>query len=293
MKFAIRLYVYLVSCAVLAIHHADRRKNLFSKARTQVRIFDFMLRPVGRRGHYEVWFMGNRFKTPWLPMFRTQARAIFVDDSLGDNGWEREIHFAVDAGANIGVATIGMILRYHPRTLVSLEADPVIYDKYLKPNVEPFLRHSENVRLLNKALWITTGSIRFRATGLDDGQVIFNESPTDVHFDESIDQIKVECISLADLVKLPGATGRIDYMKLDIEGSELPVLCSIDENLRVEMVAFEVELTGAKVEPFAHLLSHLRGLGFLVAIEGHTTSSWRCVDSETAITSYLWVRAFR
>ena len=293
MKFAAHLYVRVVSFAVLAIHHADRRKNLFLKARTQVRIFDFMLRPVGRRGHYEVWFLGNRFKTPWLPMFRTQARAVFVDDTLGDNGEEREVRSAVDAGANIGVATIGMILRHHPRTLISLEADPAIYDKYLKPNIEPWLSHSGDIHLINKALWTTSGCIRFQATGLDDGQIIFSDSPTNVHFDDSINQIEVECLSLSDLAELHGTSGRIDFLKLDIEGSELPVLCSIDENLGVNFVAFEVELTGAKVEPFAHLLSHLRGLGFLVAIEGHTTSSWRCFDSETAITSYLWVRAFR
>lgn len=292
MSAGVALYVRLVSCLALAINFVDRRKDLFEKARLQARVYDSLLRPVGRRGDFSIRFLGKLFRTPWLPMFRTQLRAIFVDDALKCSEKQTSIEFAVDAGANLGLATIGLLLRYKPRDIISLEADPEIFDQYTVPNLRPYVNSSTQIICLNKALWTSAGEARFLSTGLDDGQILTDIFPTEVHDASSRTKISVETVSLADLVNFWGDPRKIDFLKMDIEGSELFVLGSMNGEHFASFICFEVELTGAKVDLFLSALASLRSTGYHLALSGAASGSWAKTDSESAIMSFLWVRAF-
>lgn len=293
MSAGVALYVRLVSCLALAINFVDRRKDLFQKARLQARVYDSLLRPVGRRGNFSLRFLGERFRTPWLPMFRTQLRAIFVEDLFERNDGSSEVHLAVDAGANVGVATIGILLRHHPTRLIALEADPELYSEYLKPNLEPWRNCGTEIVHLNKALWTHSGSVSFLSTGLDDGQVVTSRGPVELHAQSSVKQLEVASLSLGDLVEVFGASQPIDFMKMDIEGSELPILASLRDSSLVTFLGIEVELTGAKFEAFIDTLSALKRLGYCLILDAQASNSWKTVVSDSAISSYVWIRAFR
>ncbi|WP_396144334.1 FkbM family methyltransferase [Flavobacterium sp.] len=122
----------------------------------------------------------------------------------------------IDGGANIGLATI-YLKSLHPNSkIIAFEPDSKIY-KILESNIKSF--NFTNVELVNKGLWNATKTLFFKSEGADGGLVADIDNTT-----ESTESINV--VSLKPYLQKP-----IDFLKLDIEGSETLVLKDIEDDL--------------------------------------------------------------
>lgn len=208
----------------------------------QARFIDIRYRPYGGTGHYAVPFLGRPLVTPWLPMLRTQLRSFFV---LGEYAFTLPTNpVIVDAGANLGIASLYFWRRYDPRVLVSLEADPEIYSRYTIPNLRTF---DVGARVLNKALWKENREVRFMQTGLDSG------------FVDPRGGTVVEGVSLDSLID---ELGPIDLLKMDIEGGEMEVIPSTRQLDKVQNIFIEIEIQADFLKKPEIILAALTCAGF-------------------------------
>ena len=147
-----------------------------------------------------------------------------------------DVRTIIDAGANIGLATIFFSERFPAARIIALEPEQSNFDLLCR-NVG----NRPNVTCLKKALWSESGTV----TVVDPGQGswAFRTGSFDVDaLRKSIDRVigTVECVTVADLIRSYGLD-RINLLKIDIEGAEKEVFESsapwID---RVDVIAIEL-----------------------------------------------------
>jgi len=121
-----------------------------------------------------------------------------------------------DLGANCGLAALDLAFKLGQEGLaISLEPDPSNFDALLK-NVK---EHSlDNVRPLNIGVWSTTGKIWFDADGSMGALAVTEEGQP-----MRSERTEIPVISLTDLATR-FALSRVDFVKMDIEGSEFEVV---------------------------------------------------------------------
>ncbi|WP_119460994.1 FkbM family methyltransferase [Rhodospirillaceae bacterium SYSU D60014] len=123
----------------------------------------------------------------------------------------------VDIGANVGAYTLLAAKRVGPGgRVVAFEAAPQIY-RFLMENVDR--NRFGNVVVENVAVGQAEGHLRFTVQAGDLGK-------SHVHSPLEDDGVEVIDISVIDLDGYCSRSGlrRIDYMKIDVEGYEMPVL---------------------------------------------------------------------
>ena len=222
----------------------------------QVKFIDGYYRFNGAKGEYKVKFtLGARskgyLKTPWLPMLRVQLRSYFLlQEYLFDL---KKNPIIIDAGANIGIASIYFSDTYSPKKLYSVEADRSLINKYLAPNLSEF---NINAEIINKALWRKSGEIvKFETTGIDSGH-ISNEK-----IKSKENNVSVETLSLDDLLE---EVGDCDLLKLDVEGAESEVIFSSKKLHLVRNIYVEVEYQRGSNKPYTKIIEYLEESGFEV-----------------------------
>jgi len=133
----------------------------------------------------------------------------------------------VDAGANIGMATIYFANKYPEAKIIAIEPEKSNFD-LLKRNVEPY----KNIILLNAALWGTNEDINLVDPGL--GNWGFMTQNDNVKLDNAV-QVCHKTIALTvDKLMEKYTLENIDILKIDIEGAELEVF--EDTSLWIEKV---------------------------------------------------------
>jgi FkbM family methyltransferase len=133
-----------------------------------------------------------------------------------------ETPVVLDVGAHIGLFSL-WLLKQCPRVRVrSIEADPRTYG-VLSQNVVLACAGGAQWEALNAAAW-----------GEDGGQLRFSAAgPSMSHHVSAEGDIRVEGITMNSLLDgLVGASGTIDLMKVDIEGSEEAFLCADPDLLK-------------------------------------------------------------
>lgn len=134
----------------------------------------------------------------------------------------------IDLGAHIGTFAIWLTTVSSTADVISVEADPETFE-------------------LTKRNWMQlglAGHVIHRAGSARDEEILSLSvaGPTMSHRVDRSGEIKVKGISLATLVKMSaGDRGRIDLVKVDIEGSEEALICSAPAILR-RIDALVVEL---------------------------------------------------
>lgn len=122
----------------------------------------------------------------------------------------------IDAGANIGLASIYLKLRFPEARVIAFEPDEDIA-RFYKKNIQSF--GFEGVDLIQKGLWSTEGNLKFSSEGADAGSFIDSESKT------------ANVISIPVTTLSPYLNQKVDFLKIDIEGAELAVLEECRERL--------------------------------------------------------------
>lgn len=158
----------------------------------------------------------------------------------------------IDCGANIGLSTIYWKQKFPNSTITAFEPDPIVY-KSLTQNIQRI--ESNNVQLINKAVWFEETTIGFTSDGADGGK-IFNISDPE--------KLKVSTVNLNNLLKEP-----IDLLKIDIEGAENELLPSCASNLKnVKNLFLEYHSDTNQQQELSKILRIIENAGFRYYIEG-------------------------
>ncbi len=181
-----------------------------------------------------VWFKVNLksafpFKTENILGFKINAfhykKIRFLFDEIFYKGIyyfktdnKRPIIF--DCGANIGIATIYFKWLYPDSEIYAFEPDKETF-KILEQNVE----HINGVYIFNKALSDIEGDIDFYINC--PGSLVMSTKK-----DRKLkNKVTVSSIRLSSLI-----TKQVDFIKMDIEGSEKEVIQDLDENNKLKKI---------------------------------------------------------
>lgn len=157
-------------------------------------------------------------------------REIFLDRDYDIDNMEN-IEFIVDAGANIGLASIFFANQYPGAKILAIEPEKSNFD-VLKRNVSNYPR----VVPINAALWNHSGHIKLVDPGRGAHGFITTETPVSPECPtESTPSVTLE--DLMSAYSIP----RIDLLKVDIEGAEKEVFESSDPWInRVSTIIIEL-----------------------------------------------------
>jgi FkbM family methyltransferase len=114
----------------------------------------------------------------------------------------------IDAGANIGLASVLFATRYPRARIIAIEPDPANF-AMLERNIRAF----PNVTAVRAALWSRSGPLQ--VANPDDEPWAFRV--------EEADGGGVDAVTVEDVLGTLG-TDRIDLLKMDIEGAETEVM---------------------------------------------------------------------
>jgi len=100
-------------------------------------------------------------------------------------------------------------------------------------------KDNPRVKLIKKALWENKGTISFFNTWEAPGisSLYYREVFKSWGDDSKIKEIKVESVTIDDLIDLYNIE-KIDYLKLDIEGAELPALKGAVSTLNKDIIKY-------------------------------------------------------
>ena len=154
----------------------------------------------------------------------------------------------IDAGSNIGIATIFFKSLYPQAKILCFEPDPNSF-VLLKRNI--FNNCLREVTIVNAALAAKTGVIDFygeitQNTPYSCGNSIIQEWGEQRSLDDAIylmkNKIKVSAVQLSTYI-----TEEIDFLKLDIEGAERQVLEELGDKITlIKEIAVEIHCTNDK-----------------------------------------------
>jgi FkbM family methyltransferase len=165
----------------------------------------------------------------------------------------------VDAGANIGAYTLPASRLVGPAgRVIAFEAHPLTF-ALLKRNVEE--NRLSNVTVENRALGDTAGTLRLSFTAANPGETHVAGA------DEG--GVAVPVTTLDEALSRAG-TGAVDYLKIDVEGFELPVLRGALRTLRESPgIIVQTELQERHAERYGTTIGDVASLLFGEGLKPH------------------------
>ncbi|WP_310391097.1 FkbM family methyltransferase [Hymenobacter sp.] len=196
----------------------------------------------------------KRNNTFW---FVQNVEEIFVDEvyKFVSNS---DAPYIIDCGVNIGLSLI-YFKKNHPKAkILGFEPDANVYNTCLN-NLKSF--GFEDIEVENAAVWKEDGAINFLPDNSLGGKIV-----------DSADAGVTRRVNKIDAVRLNTYLNqKIDFLKIDIEGSELEVMRDCKNNLHhVENLFVEYHSPWEKPQELAELLTIMREAGFRYYIE----SAW-------------------
>src|SRR5579863_320629 len=172
--------------------------------------------------------------------------------------------FIIDGGANVGMASLYFLNRYPSARVVAVEPDDANLE-ICRMNLAPY---GNRVTLIHGAIWKSAGRLSLEA-----GQ---QEWVNRVRDDQSG---SVEAFALTSLIGL--GDGKVDLLKLDIEGSELEVFGPEAQEWLPVVRNIAIELHGEDRKD--HFFAALQGYRYDLSL--HTT--WTDPAAGSSMSCYL------
>jgi FkbM family methyltransferase len=187
---------------------------------------------------------------------------VFVRKSL-DFSLEGQAPRILDCGANVGLASLYFKTRYPGARITAFEADPAIAEVLLR-NLER--NGCGDVEVTRAAVWIEDGKVDFRCEGADSGTI-----------DALAGDLRGETRTVPSVrLRRVLAAGKIDVVKLDIEGGEESVLCDCIEALRhVRVLLLDLHEFDPTHRRISSVLDVLRQAGFVWSFDNLCPLPWR------------------
>jgi FkbM family methyltransferase len=188
---------------------------------------------------------------PDAPSFLSAHQALLLE-GIYDFNTDNPTPYILDVGANVGVSVLHFKQQFPSARVVAFEADPIIF-RYLQQNVAA--NNLQNVELVPKAVWTSEGSVSFHPDGADGGRIDSPASPG---------RVTVESTRLAPWLE----NGKVDFLKLDIEGAEVDVIADCRDLLgNVKNMYIEYHsLVGAR-QRLGEMLDVCEKAGFRVYVD--------------------------
>jgi FkbM family methyltransferase len=177
----------------------------------------------------EIVIKPDRVKHPVHVRVRTTDVSLY-NDLLLSGAYDVQLphppRTIVDAGANIGMATVYYANRYPKAKIVAVEPEPTNYAALLK-NVKLY----PNVVAVNAALWNRDCQVHLETKGFD---------PTEKEAFKVADKgIPIRAITMHTLMKQTGLDS-VELLKMDIEGAEVEAFANCDWMDEVQAIAIEL-----------------------------------------------------
>jgi FkbM family methyltransferase len=153
---------------------------------------------------------------------------IFIDDEYGAP-LSGNIRTIIDAGANIGCASVYLSQKYPNATIVAIEPDAENF-RLLLENTKGF----PNISCLQAALWFKSGTLNLSNT--DQRPDSFQVSE-----DRSVDSGSVSAVTVQEILRR-FEFETIDLFKIDIESAEKELFESADNSWLDKVKAIMIEL---------------------------------------------------
>jgi FkbM family methyltransferase len=155
----------------------------------------------------------------------------------------------IDAGANIGMASLFLLNRYPTVRIVAVEPDPATFN-LCRTNLAPF---SDRVVFVQGAVWSNCGHIVFVREEMEwnshvrDTENIHAERNAQPNAGSEVREVKVDSFDIPSLISLGGG-GPVDLLKMDIEGSEAEVFSKGTDKWLPAIRNIVIELHGPECE---------------------------------------------
>src|SRR4051812_255421 len=200
-----------------------------------------------------------------LLSFCPQWHDIFIDGALeyrADSAAPR----ILDCGGNLGLASLFFKRRLPSARITAYEADPVLFGM-LCANLAA--NGAADVETVHAALWTRNGRVTFQAEGSDSGMIgALSGAVTGT-------ALEVPSLRLRDVIERD-ANGRIDLLKLDIEGAEEAVLADCEPVLhRVGAIVMDLHEFDPADRQAPRVLELLTRNGFTYAVDEFVPQPWR------------------
>lgn len=200
--------------------------------------------PAFSEGYFNVF--GKDFLFHDGRCFLDTYSEIFIDEIYRFNP-SSEKKVILDCGANMGLSVLFFSLNYPNHKIIAFEPDDQIF-QVLKRNVEAY--NLRNVELIKKAVWDKEETLEFYTDGGMGGRI--KES----YCDQT--PKKVKTIRLKEFLN-----EEIDFLKIDIEGSEGIVLNDCKNDLaKVNNIFFEYHGFVDRPQELHDMLEILKNNGF-------------------------------
>ena len=143
---------------------------------------------------------------------------------------DSEVPLIIDAGSNIGIATLFFKKRYPNARVLCFEPDPNSFEA-LKLNIS--MNSIAGVRLVNSALSMKEGEIDFFGqVSVDSPDSRGNSIIKTWGIQRKVnDTLKVDSVRLSSYINCD-----IDFLKLDIEGAEQQVLEDLERTSKLQFI---------------------------------------------------------
>jgi len=189
--------------------------------------------------------LGQEFKIADSLSFYYSYREIFIDE-IYKFASSKKNPVILDCGSNYGTSIAYFMTLYPQARITGVEADPKIF-KLLDWNMKR--RSYKNVTLINKAISNSDKPIRFYPEGADGGRVFPNE--------KSSNSIFVSPVNLDDLI-----VENVDFLKMDVEGSETEAICTSEKLNQVDNLFIEYHSFNDCQQTLSAILEKLNSCGF-------------------------------
>lgn len=199
----------------------------------------------------EVEMFGKKIRYLDGPSFYFMFQEIFNSGIYKMNIFKSE-PYIIDAGANIGLASIYLRSSFPNANIIAFEPDEKVSEIF-EFNLKQF-ENDRRTKLVKKCLWSEETTLSFYSEGADGGRVKVSEDTSNL--------IEVKTQKLSDFI-----TKTVDFLKLDIEGAEYEVLKEIENRLHlVDRIFLEYHSFSGKEQVLPEILSILKNAGFRLNI---------------------------
>jgi FkbM family methyltransferase len=198
---------------------------------------------IPRLTEQKVQLLGRDFTIADPISFFFSYREIFVQENYRFDA-TTDSPRVIDCGSNYGTSIVYIKHIYPKARVTGIEADPKIFS-LLKGNCSHV-----DVELLNKAVSHNREPVKFYCEGSVGGRAAQAlEAPKEV--------VTVDAVTLDDLID-----GPVDFLKIDIEGSEAAALAACTKLSMVQNLFVEYHSFKATSQALGDMLNSLRESGF-------------------------------